>query len=103
MPLHLSRRNREASSLFEMHVAVRDGSGCPRHRRLSGEWLQTSLAACSSGCTHILGKAHHRFTRRVALVLLFVLTAVHPLLHQFEGGALDALLGMLTLRAMSND
>lgn len=103
MPIQFPRRNRDASHLLPLHESVRDGAGCPRHRFLSGQRLQASLTACSSGCSHFMGAVYHRVSRRVAVVLLFVLTLVHPLLHQFEGGALDAFLAMLTVRAFTDE
>lgn len=102
MPL-LSRRNPvDASSLFEMHVALRDGTGCTRRHRLS-DALRASLTSCTQGCQNFLGACHNRITRRVAISLLFVLTLLHPVLHAFEGGALDALMVGLMARVSLDD
>lgn len=103
MPISSRKGSRESTGLFEMPFAVRDGDGGCGHRHLSGQSLSQWSTRCASGCTHILGSVYYRLTRRVAIGLLFVLTAIHPLVHQFEGGVMDALLGMLLVRAASDE
>lgn len=99
MPTRTIRRNIEAPSLQQVSEPLRVGFDCGRHHSLPVTLMQTATAACSSRCTYWLGAVHHRLTRRVALTLLTILTLAHPLLHSWEGGALDSLMVALLARA----
>lgn len=99
----LLQENHEHFRMLWVQQLLRVPRRCRQTVGLLGQGMHQHTEACATRFQIALGSLYNRFTRRVAICLLFILTAVHPLIHQFEGGALDAFLAMLAVRAFSDD